>query len=481
MILNMQELTRLKICTNFILKNSDRAEHLSDRFGLDSRRINNNQIFISLEPDMKKNIKNINHAISEGASGFITPFCVSRQKIRSSIPFLIERSIKKIYVELLKADFEEKERKPIIIGITGTNGKTSTALLLAQSLIYQNKKVGVISSEGSGIYPKLVANEYTTPPIDICYQYQRFFCKKKCDYVIIECSSQGLHQGRLDGIQFTYSIITNIDEDHIEYHKSLKNYINSKLKILNQSRTSIINLDSKNLKKINHLKYDCKRIFYISKNKVINKKIINTSLRENIKNSKNFNLYSLLTIVAVMKLEKFNTSMILKSLNNLDYVKGRRQIFITRENGEFIIDYAHTVQAYKNIFRDFDMSKKVCTLFGCGGDRDKLKRKRTGRIVDQFSSKIIITEDNSRTEQFKKILKDILKGIRNLDKVKIIKSRKKAIRYMLRISSDDQLNFIMGKGNENYILANNKKIKHNDINYLKSILRNYEYKTVKDC
>ena len=481
MILNMQELTRLKICTNFILKNSDRAEYLSDRFGLDSRRINNNQIFISLEPNMKKNIKNINHAISKGASGFITPFCVSRQKIRSSIPFLIERRIKKIYLELLKADIEKKECKPIIIGITGTNGKTSTALLLAQSLIYQNKKVGVISSEGSGIYPKLVANEYTTPPIDICYQYLRFFCKKKCDYVIIECSSQGLHQGRLDGIQFTYSIITNIDQDHIEYHKSLKNYINSKLKIMNQSTTSIINYDSNNLKNIDRHKYDCKKIFYISQNKSKNKKIINIPLRGNIKNIKNFNIYSLLMIFAVMRLEKFKIPMIFESIYNLKSLNGRRQIFITKEKGDFIIDYAHTIQAYKNIYKDFNTNKKICTLFGCGGDRDKSKRKMTSKIVDQFSSKIIITEDNSRTEQFKKILNDILKGIKNLDKVKIIRSRKSAIKYMLQTSSYDRVNFILGKGNEDYILENNKKIKHNDVIHLKNILRNYEYKTIKDC
>ena len=481
MILSMQELTRLKICTNFILKNSHRAEYLSDRFGLDSRRINNNQIFISLEPDMKKNIKNINHAISKGASGFITPFCVSRQKIRSSIPFLIERRIKKIYLELLKADIEKKECKPIIIGITGTNGKTSTALLLAQSLIYQNKKVGVISSEGSGIYPKLVANEYTTPPIDICYQYLRFFCKKKCDYVIIECSSQGLHQGRLDGIEFTYSIITNIDQDHIEYHKSLKNYINSKLKIMNQSITSIINYDSINLKNIDHHKYDCKKIFYISQNKSKNKKIINIPLRENIKNIKNFNIYSLLMIFAVMRLEKFKIPMIFESIYNLKSLNGRRQIFITKEKGDFIIDYAHTIQAYKNIYKDFNTNKKICTLFGCGGDRDKSKRKMTSKIVDQYSSKIIITEDNSRTEQFKKILNDILKGIKNLDKVKIIRSRKNAIKYMLQTSSYDRVNFILGKGNEDYILENNKKIKHNDVIHLQNILRNYEYKTIKDC
>ena len=105
----------------------------------------------------------------------------------------------------------------------------------------------------------------------------------------------------------------------------------------------------------------------------------------------------------------------------------------------------------------------------------------TSKIVDQFSSKIIITEDNSRTERFKKIVNDILKGIKNLDKVKIIRSRKNAIKYMLQTSSDDRLNFILGKGNEDYILENNKKLKHNDVIYLKNILRNYEYKAIKDC
>ena len=155
----MQELNRLKICTNFILKNSDRAEYFSDRFCIDSRRINNNQIFISLDPDVSKNITNINDAITKGASGFITPFCITRQRIRTSIPFLIERGIKRIYVDLLKADFKNKEPKPITIGITGTNGKTSTVLLLAQALTYQNKKVGVISSEGAGIYPNLGEND----------------------------------------------------------------------------------------------------------------------------------------------------------------------------------------------------------------------------------------------------------------------------------------------------------------------------------
>ena len=186
-------------------------------------------------------------------------------------------------------------------------------------------------------------------------------------------------------------------------------------------------------------------------------------------------------VFAVMRLEKFKTSIIFESINNLNALDGRRQIFTTNGKGNFIVDYAHTAQAYRNIYKDFNMNKKICTLFGCGGDRDKSKRKTTSKIVDKFSSKIIITKDNSRTEQFIKILNDILKGIKNLDKVTIIKSRKKAIKYMLETSSDDRLNFILGKGNEDYILENNKKIKHNDVIYLKNILRNYEYKTIKDC
>ena len=249
----MQELNRLKICTNFILKNSDRGEYLSDRFSVDSRRINNNQIFISLDPNVAKNITNINHAIAKGASGFITPFCISRQKIRTSLPFLIEKGINKIYVDLFKADFEDKGSKPVIIGITGTNGKTSTALLLAQALRYQNKKIGVISSEGAGVYPNLTENEYTTPPIDINYKYLRSFCKKKCDYVIIECSSQGLHQGRLDGIHFTYSIITNIDAEHLDFYKSLENLKKNFSSFIEKTPSlgkTFLCIDDKNIKEV---------------------------------------------------------------------------------------------------------------------------------------------------------------------------------------------------------------------------------------
>ena len=151
-------------------------------------------------------------------------------------------------------------------------------------------------------------------------------------------------------------------------------------------------------------------------------------------------------------------------------LKGRRHIISTKQNGIFLIDYAHTEQAYINIFHDFCKNKKVRTLFGCGGDRDKSKRKLTAKIVDKFSSEIIMTEDNSRTEKFSVIKKDIISGIVHKNRVRVIENGKKAIKYLFETSTKNKLNLILGKGNENFILKNNRKIKYNDVDYLEGLI-----------
>ncbi len=471
----MQEIDNLDLCIKFILYNSENNKLFSQRFSIDSRRINKGQVFVSLHPDIKKNKLNIKDALRNGATGFITPFKIFRKDIKVLTPYLIIENINKLSISLLKNDLTKLRHQPVLIGITGTNGKTSTSLLLAQALSYHGKKVGLICSEGNGIYPDLKTSGYTTPPIDINYRLIFKYTQKKCDYIIIESSSQGIDQGRIEGIKFTYAIITNIDQDHLEYHKSLKNYVNTKLSILHQSKTAIVNYDSVHLKKITQSKYSLKNLYFISQKKISNKKglNINSPLYENKYNS--FNHYSIKMISAVMWLEKFKKPLILRSIDNLTPLKGRRQIINTSKKGSFIIDYAHTVDAYKNIYKDFASNKKITTLFGCGGDRDKSKRMTTAKVVDNHSTHVIITKDNSRTEKFEIICRDILKGIKNKIKVVIIPSRKKAIHFLLKTSSANQINFILGKGNEDFILENNKKIKHNDIIYLNKIIRKYGY------
>jgi len=394
----------------FIICNSKRAIKFNNRFCIDSRKIKSGQIFISIDFDKSKNFKNIKNAIINGAAGFVSQFIFKRKDLKSSLPFYIQKNLNNIYHELFLVGLRRYKHKAKTIGITGTNGKTSSILLLAQSLSYLKKKVGVITSEGCGLYPLLDSSEYTTPPIDIIYEYYINFISKKYDYIIIECSSQGLHQGRVKGLLFDYACITNIHSDHLDYHKTIKKYIDSKLLILKQCKKAILNYDSSLLIKNNFNKYGNIDYFYFSIMSSKNKKILSKYNKDNIyihnkiinleKNKKKyFNIYSLLMICSLLKLEHYSMRLINSSIRNLSRLLGRRQVIETKNKGTFIIDYAHTVQSYKDIYKDFKSSDHITTLFGCGGDRDHSKRAITAKIVDSNSSFSIITEDNSRTEK----------------------------------------------------------------------------------
>ena len=305
----------------FIISNSKSTIKFSNRFCIDSRKIESGQIFISIDSDKSKNFKNIKNSILNGASGFVTQFLFKRKNLKSSIPFYVQKNINNLFHELFHVDLRSYKHKAKTIGITGTNGKTSSVLLLAQSLTHLKKKVGVITSEGCGLYPLLDSNDYTTPPIDIIYKYYTKFISSKYDYIIIECSSQGLHQGRVKGLLFDYACITNIHNDHLDYHKTIKNYTDSKLLILQQCKKAILNYDSSLLSKNNFNKYRNMEYFYFSILNDQNDKILSKYNEGNIfinnrvinldKNKKKyFNIYSLLLICSLLKLEQYSMRLI---------------------------------------------------------------------------------------------------------------------------------------------------------------------------
>ena len=162
-------------------------------------------------------------------------------------------------------------------------------------------------------------------------------------------------------------------------------------------------------------------------------------------------------------------------INKSIFPPGRSEIIHNKKNKVIIIDYAHSKDAYEKLLNNLPLlNKSIIIVYGCGGDRDKSKRKVMGEIVDKYSSDIILTEDNSRTESFESIMMDINSGIKNNYKVKVIKSRKKALMYLFKNSNKNKMNFVLGKGNEDYILENNSRIKHNDIDYLRNIIEKYE-------
>jgi UDP-N-acetylmuramoyl-L-alanyl-D-glutamate--2,6-diaminopimelate ligase len=254
---------------------------------------------------------------------------------------------------------------------------------------------------------------------------------------------------------------------------------------LKQCKRAILNYDSSLLIKNNFKKYGNTDYFYFSIMNSKNKKILSKYDKDNIyihnkainldeDKKKYFNIYSLLLICSLLKLEHYSMILIKSSIMNLSRLLGRRQVIETKNKGTFIIDYAHTIESYRDIYKDFKSSDHITTLFGCGGDRDQSKRAITAKIVDSNSSFSIITEDNSRTEKINSIINKISSGFKNKKRYITIESRKQAIKHLFINSSNKHTNFILGKGNENYLIKNNSKVKHNDITYLNKLINEYE-------
>ncbi len=476
----MQIQDKYKTLKKFISLNTDNRINFIDRLSLDSRNKLSGKVFISLATDKDKNLNNILDAIKNGASAIVTKYDFTRDYLNDTTPYYIEENLDNMYHLLFMDSIKKFKKKLQLVGITGTDGKTSTSLLLASSLTKLKNKVGVITSEGIGIFPKLNPSIYTTPTIDIIYRSLYTFLSKRADVVIIECSSQGLAQDRMRGLSFDFGIITNIRSDHLDYHLSLSKYIKSKLLILEKSKTSILNYDQFKNVKIQNLNYR-KNTHVLSNNPMINKRhgysenyILYNREKIHIPNKieQAANKNSIYIIVILLKLLGYKKESIQKVLLKLKPIRGRRNIIHTKNKGLFIIDYAHTLSSFTDIYKITKLQdKKVVSLFGCGGDRDKSKRPLIAEIVCQNSDSVIITEDNSRNESFESVKRDIFKGIINKSKCYVIKSRKTAIKKIYRQSKSNYVNFILGKGNEDYIYESNKTRPHNDIEYLYGLIR----------
>ena len=443
-------------------------------FSFNSKDNCKNKILV-LNNSSKKNIYGyINEAIDNGIIGLIITATINLTLLKKDIPVLKSKYLNDNLNIFLDYLYNQPLKYKKIIGVTGTDGKTSTCHFIADSLTALGKKVGIISTEGNGVYPSLKRIGYTTPRSDLLYEAFDSFKIKKVDIIIIECSSQGLDQGRLNHIVFNHSIVTNLNKDHIEYHKTFKNYIKSKQKLLDMTIGNIfINIDCKNsVSKFSNIKKS-KTIFYGSN---IDKNIIDDLIKPSNALENNF--------------IKSNRSLLYKFLFNENYplnkiqsilikkpkvIKGRMNYFNDKKNNAiYVIDYAHTEHALELLLRDIKMQSGklfLITLFGCGGNRDFSKRSRMGIIAKKYSDKIILTDDNPRNEDSMNIINDIHQKIKDKSNIYIIPNRKKAIRKALSMSTKDTVIVFAGKGNEDNIIYNDKVISHNDINYLTKSLK----------
>ena len=365
--------------------------------------------------------------------------------------------------------YDNPSEKLKLVGITGTNGKTTTVTLLFNLFKSLGYSVGLLSTVQNKINNTVIPSTHTTPDAITLNELLFKMEEQGCEFVFMEVSSHAIIQNRIAGINFTGALFSNITHDHLDYHKTFDEYIKAKKQFFNllpSTAFALTNRDDKNgmvmLQNTKANKYT-----YALKNIADYKcKIIESHLNGLLLNIDNhevwvkligtFNAYNILSVYATAVLLKQDITSVLTALSNLNSVEGRFQ-YVKSPNGVIgIIDYAHTPDALKNVLETVKEirsgSEQVITLVGCGGDRDSAKRPIMAAIACEYSNKVILTSDNPRTEDPEEILNQMQAGVNPVDVKKVLRitDRREAIKIACSFSSKGDIILIAGKGHENY-------------------------------
>lgn len=355
-----------------------------------------------------------------------------------------------------------------LIGLTGTNGKTTTTFLIKQILENCGKKVGLIGTVQNMIGDEIYPAKYTTPDP---YELQKLFsmmAEAGCEYCVMEVSSQALAQGRVSGLRFTLGAFTNLTQDHLDYHKTWENYFAAKRRLFENCDIAVTNADDENgLKIVEGFDFDKLITYavntndatYIAKNvrfkpSGVDYELVGDTIgRCSCPIPGRFSVYNSLCACSCALALGIDFDTVLDSISKSKGVKGRIEVVPTGRDFTVIIDYAHSPDGLENIISSLkEIAKgRVVTLFGCGGDRDKTKRPKMGRIAAELSDFCIVTSDNPRSENPSDIIKDILVGMENISTpYVVIEQRREAIEYAIKNAKKDDIILLAGKGHETY-------------------------------
>lgn len=456
----------------------------------DSRQVIANDLFVAVKGTITDGHEYIEATIKQGSKVIICE--VIPKNTPQDITILqVPDSAKAL--SLLSANFYGNPSKEMkVIGITGTNGKTTIATLLYKLFEKAGYKAGLLSTVENYIHTTIIPSTHTTPDSIQIQHLMRQMVDSGCDYCFMEVSSHAIKQERITGIDFNGGIFTNITHDHLDYHKTFKDYLYTKKRffdILPQTAFVVVNNDDINSKVITQ-NCQAKTYFYSLFTPVdFHAKILQTDFTAThiilndreiwVKLIGKFNIANLLAVYGAATLLGLSKDETLLHLSTLESVKGRIETILLKDNKTVVIDYAHTPDALKNILgvlNDIETKgENIITVFGAGGNRDKTKRPEMGQIVAELSNKIIITSDNPRNENPEQIIAEILNGI-PIEKQKntlTISDRKSAIKTAIMMAKENDIILIAGKGHETYQEINGVKNYFSDRETVEEIL-NYE-------
>ncbi|MCL6294148.1 UDP-N-acetylmuramoyl-L-alanyl-D-glutamate--2,6-diaminopimelate ligase [Jejuia spongiicola] len=454
----------------------------------DSRNIKKADLFVAIKGNVVDGHKFIDVAIKNGAIAIICE--TLPDNLIDGITY-VEVDNSNSALAIMASNFYDAPSENLkLVGVTGTNGKTTVASLLSQLFKKAGYKVGLLSTVKILVDNKVYKATHTTPDSLTINKYLKEMNDAGVEFCFMEVSSHGIHQNRIEGLCFEGGIFTNLSHDHLDYHNTFSEYRDVKktfFDTLSSKAFALVNTDDKNglvmLQNTQAKKYTYALKGYADyKAQILENQFGGLLLKVNdsevwTRLIGNFNAYNVLAIYATAELLGLEKVEILRLISELESVSGRFQYIISDEKITAIVDYAHTPDALKNVLETINSirtkNEELITVVGCGGDRDKTKRPKMGHIASALSTKVIFTSDNPRSEAPEVILEDIEKGVepQNFKKIVTISDRKQAIKTACQLAQPNDIILIAGKGHETYQEIKGQRFDFDDYKIVQEFLK----------
>ncbi|TPN85842.1 UDP-N-acetylmuramoyl-L-alanyl-D-glutamate--2,6-diaminopimelate ligase [Aquimarina algicola] len=459
-----------------------------NKIEFDSRKVSKGDVFVAIKGTISDGHDYIEKAVKQGAMSVIC----------EKIPEHIENDVTYVEVDnaqtalaIMASNYYGSPSKNLrLIGVTGTNGKTTIASLLYQLFKKAGFKVGLLSTIKILVDDEVFEASHTTPDSLTINSFLKKMNDVGVEYCFMEVSSHGVHQKRTEGLEFAGGIFTNLSHDHLDYHNTFSEYRDVKKAFfdgLSDKAFALTNKDDKNgaymLQNTKAKQYSYALKSYADyRGQILENSLQGLLLKINdhevwTKLIGSFNAYNLLAIFGTAELLGLETLETLQLLSSLQSVSGRFQYLISETKITAVVDYAHTPDALKNVLETLNdirtNNENLITVVGCGGDRDKMKRPVMGNIASKLSNKAIFTSDNPRTENPDRIIEDVEKGVEPQDYKKTISitDRKQAIKIACQLAETNDIILIAGKGHETYQEIDGNRIDFDDFQIVKEELK----------
>lgn len=464
----------------------------------DSRKVSSGDIFFALNGAHTNGIEFAAQAVSKGAVCIVSDTKINNCKCTNLVVDDVVSCMSKISAKF----YDYPDKKLTVIGVTGTNGKTSITYMTESIFKRLNIDIGVIGTISYRYADVVIDAPNTTPQSLDLYKMMAEMVKLGIKYLIMEVSSHSLVLGRVAGIEFDIAVFTNLTQDHLDFHKNMDNYFNAKkilfsslsVNLKNNKKFAIINSDDFYGKQLledsnitaNKISYSVSSknssLFCSAKNVLLNSTGSCFNLESSFGNAQIninqiglHNIYNILAVFCICVSVGLEFDKIVNCLKEISGAPGRLERVKGSKDFSVIVDYAHTDDALKNVLSAIKNLNpaKIITVFGCGGNRDKTKRPKMAKVACSMSDLVFITSDNPREENPEEIIKDIVVGAKEINKTnyKVIVDRKEAIKQAIESANKNDVVLIAGKGHENYQIIGRTKIHFDDRETASEILK----------